>query len=196
MRGITTLILLLALVAFAKPSEKLPLPKELQAAELPWFAFDAKEGNEVINSDNLKELAKQKKYRKIVFSFFATWCIACREGLKKISDNSAELKKNDILVVLVNVAENLENYSRKKIDEWAKQNGYLKDEWLLAFDKFSNSLEDFGLQKDNSEVPLPKTLITDGNLRPLVLIGEEGEDFLRILNNHITLPTSKGEIHP
>jgi len=177
------LISLSALAVFAKPTEKLPLPKELQAAELPWFAFDAKDGDGVINRDNLKELAKQKKYRKVVFSFFATWCVACREGLKKISDNSNELKKNGVLVVLVNVAEKyLENYSRKKIDEWARQNGYLKDEWLLVFDKFSNSLEDFGLQKNESEeAPLPRTLITDGNLRPLMLIGEEGEDFLRIL---------------
>jgi len=183
MRGITIFILLSALAVFAKPSEKLPLPKELQAEELPWFAFDAKDGDGVINKDNLKELAKQKKYRKVVFSFFATWCVACREGLKKMSDNANELKKNGVLVVLVNVAENyLENYSRKKIDEWARQNGYLKDEWLLVFDKFSNSLEDFGLQKNESEeAPLPRILITDGNLHPLMLIGEEGEDFLRIL---------------
>ena len=177
------LISLSALAVFAKPSEKLTLPKELQAAELPWFAFDAKEGDGVINRDNLKELAKQKKYRKVVFSFFATWCVACREGLKKMSDNANELKKNGVLVVLVNVGEKyLENYSRKKIDEWARQNGYLKDEWLLVFDKFSNSREDFGLQKNESEeAPLPRTLITNGNLRPLMLIGEEGEDFLRIL---------------
>jgi thiol-disulfide isomerase/thioredoxin len=184
MRGITcALILLFALAAFAEPSKKLPLPKELQASELPWFAFDAKEGNGVVNNDNLKELAKQKKYRKVVFSFFATWCLPCREGLKRMSDNASELKKNGILVVLVNVAEKgLENYSRKKIDEWAKQNGYLKDGWLLVFDKFSSSLEDFGLQKSgNEEAPLPRTLVTDENLRPLMLIGNEGEDYVQIL---------------
>jgi len=183
MRGITILILLFALVIFAEPSKKLPLPKELQAGELPWFAFDAKEGNVVINSDNLKELAKQKKYRKVVFSFFATWCLPCREGLKRMGNNASELKKNGILVVLVNVAENgLENYSRNKIDEWTRNNGYLKDGWLLVFDKFSSSLEDFGLQKNgNEEAPLPRTLIADSNLRPLMLIGQEGDDYVQIL---------------
>ncbi|MDR2594121.1 MAG: redoxin domain-containing protein [Fibromonadaceae bacterium] len=183
MQGITYLfVLLLALTAFAEPSKKLPLPKELQG-ELPWFAFDKKEGNGVINNDNLKELANQKKYRKVVFSFFATWCLPCREGLKRMSESANELKKNGVLVVLVNVAERgLENYSRKKIDEWTRQNGYLKEDWLLVFDKFSNSLEDFGLQKSgNEEAPLPRTLVTDENLRPLMLIGSEGDDYVQIL---------------
>jgi thiol-disulfide isomerase/thioredoxin len=179
--------LLSALAAFAKPSEKLPLPRELQAEEMPWFAFDTKDSNgtyeRVINRDNLKELARQKKYRKVVFSFFATWCIPCREGLKKISGNSEELKKKGVLVVLVNVAEkSLENYSQGKIEGWARQNKYLSEEWLIAFDQFSNSLEDFGLQKSGSEeAPLPRTLIANGRLRPLMLIGSEGEDYLRIL---------------
>jgi thiol-disulfide isomerase/thioredoxin len=180
-------VLFFALAVFAKPSEKLPLPRELQAEEIPWFAFDSKDGNgayeKVINRNNLKELARQKKYRKVVFSFFATWCVPCREGLKKMNDYSEELKKNGILVVLVNVAEKgLEDYSCEKIERWARQNKYLNDEWLLVFDQFSNSLEDFGLQKNGStEAPLPRTLITDTNLRPLMLIGVEGEDYLRII---------------
>ena len=183
MYRITTLILLFALAVFAEPSKKLPLPKELQSSELPWFAFDVKDGDGVINSDNLKELAKQKKYRKIIFSFFATWCLPCHEGLKRMSEKANELKKNGVLVVLVNVTEkDLENYSRKKIDEWVRQNGYLKEGWLLVFDKFGSSLEDFGLKRNgNDEVPLPRTLITDENLRPIKLIGNEGDDYVQIL---------------
>jgi len=188
MRGIAyVLILLPALAVFAKPTEKLPLAKELQAGELPWFAFDAKDSDgtydKVINRDNLRELASQRKCRKVVFSFFATWCVPCREGLKRMSDNSEELKKKGILVVLVNVAERgLENYSRRKIDEWARQNGYFREGWLLVFDQFSNSLENFGLQTNGSaEASLPRTLIADGSLRPLMLVGEEGDDYLQIL---------------
>jgi thiol-disulfide isomerase/thioredoxin len=186
-RIISSFVLLSALAAFAKPSEKLPLPRELQAEEMPWFAFDAKDENgtydKVINRDNLKEFARQKKYRKVVFSFFATWCVPCREGLKIMSDNSQELKKKGILVVLVNVAEKgLEDYSYGKIDGWVRKNKYFGEEWLLVFDQFSNSLEDFGLQKNGStEAPLPRTLIADCNLRPLMLIGTEGEDYLKIL---------------
>jgi thiol-disulfide isomerase/thioredoxin len=187
MRRITYIFALLtALAAFAEPSEKLPLTDELKA-EMPWFAFNAKDGNgtyqKVINRDNLKELARQKKYRKVVFSFFATWCVPCREGLKKMSDNADELRKKNILVVLVNVAEqDLENYSYGKIDGWARQNKYFREEWLLVFDKYSTSLEDFGFQKnDSEEAPLPRTLIADSNLRPLILIGNEGDNYLQLL---------------
>jgi len=177
MRLAFSFMILFALAVFAKPSVKLPLPKELQGEELPWFAFDAKDEN-TINRDNLKELVKQKKYRRVVFSFFATWCIPCREGLKRMSDNAEALRKRGVLVVLVNVAErDLDNYSRKKIDGWVRQNGYLKDEWLLVFDRFSNSLEDFGLRNGSEEAPLPRSLVVDGDLRPLLLVGEEGDDF-------------------
>jgi len=182
MRIAFSFMILFALVVFAKPSAKLPLPKELQGEELPWFAFDAKDEN-TVNRDNLKELVSQRKYRRVVFSFFATWCVPCREGLKRMSDNAEALRKRGVLVVLVNVAErDLDNYSRKKVDGWVRQNGYLKDEWLLVFDRFSNSLEDFGLRKNGSEeAPLPRSLVTDVNLRALVLVGEEGDDFLRVL---------------
>jgi len=179
MRRITyVFILLSALVVFAKPTEKLPLTKELQAEELPWFAFDAKDGDgtydRVINRDNLKEFAKQKKYRKIVLSFYATWCIPCREGLVRMSKKAAELEKNGVLIVLVNVGE--DDYG--KISRWVS--GYVKDEWLLGFDRFNNLTGNFGLSKNGDEMPLPRTLLLNQNLRPLMLIGQEGDDFPQI----------------
>jgi len=184
MRRITySFVLLAALAIFAKPSEKLPLTNELNAEEMPWFAFNAKDDKgtyqKIINRDDLKELARQKKYRKVVFSFFATWCNSCREGLKKISENAGELKKRGVLVVLVNIAEqDLKNFSYGKIDEWARQNKYFADDGLLVFDKYSTSLEDFGF---GEKTPLPRTLIADINLRPLMLIGAEGDDYLQLL---------------
>ncbi len=191
---IFTLALLPALAVFAEPpqklalSEKLPLPHELQGEELPWIAAFETKGSDgtykkAITMNDIKALAAQKKYRKVVFSFFATWCANCQEGLKKMNQNAEELKKNGVLVVLVNVAEkDLENYSRKKIDEWGRQNGYFNDDWLLVFDKFSVSLEKFGLHKSKGEAPLPRTLIADNKLRPLTLIGGEGDDYLQILH--------------
>jgi len=184
---ICTLALFSALAVFAKPSEKLTFQKELQVEELPWFAFDAKDDNggygKTINKDNIKEIIKQKKYRKVVFSFFASWCTNCLEGLKRMSNNAEALKKKGVLVVLVNVAErDLDTYSHKKIDEWIRQKKLFSEEWLLVFDKFSNTLETFGLPKrGNEEAPLPRTLITDDKLRPLILIGVEGDDYLQLL---------------
>ncbi|MDR0516040.1 MAG: redoxin domain-containing protein [Fibromonadaceae bacterium] len=187
MRRLTlSFIVLSAVFAFAKPSEELPLPQALQAKELPAFGFDAKDGggtyNAVVNNAGLKELVRQKKSQRVIFSFFATWCVPCQEGLKLLSINSEELKKRGILIVLVNVAEkDLESYSPGKIEEWLKQKQYINKDWQLVFDMFSNSLSDFGLSKNNSDMPLPRTLITDANLRPLKLIGYEGDDFPQTL---------------
>ncbi|MDR2555739.1 MAG: redoxin domain-containing protein [Fibromonadaceae bacterium] len=156
-----------------KTSEKLPLPKELQN-ELPWFALVAKDEagtyNGVLTKDKVKAIAAQRKSKRVVLSFFATWCIPCREGLARMNKKAAELEKNGVLVVLVNVGE--DDYG--KVSKWVS--GYAKNEWLLGFDKFNNVPENFGL-KHNGEMPLPRTLILDPDLRPLMLIGDEGDDF-------------------
>jgi thiol-disulfide isomerase/thioredoxin len=179
MRRIMFLLTVLASFSFAaKPSEKLPLPKELQS-ELPWFAMIAKDDyatyNGVINRDNLKEFAKQKNSKKIIFSFFATWCVPCHEGLKLMSEKAGELEKSGTLVVLVNVGED----DFGKVEEWIKK--YTKKEWLLGFDKFGNLPKNFGLSKQGVDISFPRTLLTDANLKPLMLIGQEGDDFPQIL---------------
>jgi len=166
--------------AQGRPSERLSLSKELQG-ELPWFAMVTKDDygtyNGVLSKDKLKAIAKQKNSKRVVLAFYATWCIPCREGLAKISNNAAELEKSGVLVVLVNVGE--DDYDRTS--KWVSM--YMKDWWLLGFDKFNNIPENFGLSKHNSEMPLPKTLLLDNNLRPLVLIGKEGDDFPQILKD-------------
>ncbi len=179
MRRLTLIFILLAVFAvLAKPSERLSLPKEL-GGDLPWIALDAKDGEKsyggVLSSDKIKNIAKQRSRKRIVFSFFATWCTPCKEGLVRMSRNAAELEKRGILVVLINVGEN--DYI--KIDEWAK--AYFKEQWLLGFDSFQNVPEDFGLSKRGSEMSLPKTLILSPDLKPLLLLGEEGDDFPQIL---------------
>jgi len=166
--------------AQGKQSEKIPLPKELQG-ELPWFAVVAKDGegtyNGILNKDKLKALAAQKNSKRVVLAFYATWCVPCREGLARMSEKAAELEKNGILVVLVNVGE--EDYD--KINKWVS--GYAKEGWLLGFDRFNNLPNNFGLSKNGGEMPLPGTLLLDKNLRPLMLIGQEGDDFPQILKD-------------
>ena len=173
------LLMVLAGFSFAGPSEKLPLPKQLQVAKLPWFALDAKDGegtyNEIINNDKLKEIARQRNSKRVVFAFFATWCLPCRDGLRLLSEKNEELKKHGILVVLINVGENDYVKTGKWIEEYAKK------DWLLGFDKFSNLPENFGLSKHGAEMPLPATLVLDSDLRPLMLIKREGDDYPQIL---------------
>jgi len=172
---------LLANLSYAegKLSERLPLTKQLQG-ELPWFALVAKDGestyNGVLSKDKLKAIIKQRNSKRVVFSFYATWCIPCKEGISKLSSNSADLEKNGVLVVLINAGE--ADYA--KSNKWVST--YIKDEWLLGFDKFNNMPENFGLsKKGDSQMPLPKTLLLDQDLKPLLLIGDEGDDFPHIL---------------
>jgi thiol-disulfide isomerase/thioredoxin len=167
--------------AQSKLSERLPLPRELQG-ELPWFAVVAKDSegtyNGILNKDQLKAIAKQKNSKRVVLAFYATWCIPCREGLAKMSKKAAELEKSGVLVALINVGE--DDYG--KIGKWI--NGYAKDEWLLGFDKFNNLPENFGLSKHGEDMPLPRTLLLDQDLRPLMLIGQEGDDYPQILKDN------------
>ncbi|MCL1956686.1 MAG: TlpA family protein disulfide reductase [Fibromonadales bacterium] len=176
-------IAFLANLSFAedKPSVRLPLPKELMS-DIPWFALVIKNGEDsytgVLSKDKLKSIAQQKNSQRVVFAFYATWCIPCKEGIAKMSANAAELEKGGVLVVLINVGET--DYA--KTDKWVR--GYMKDSWLLGFDRFNNIPESFGLsKKGDSQMPLPKTLLLDQDLRPILLIGNEGDDFPLILRD-------------
>jgi len=167
--------------AEGKPSERLPLTKQLQG-EIPWFALVAKDGeniyNGVLSKDKLKAIMKQRDSKRVVFVFYATWCIPCKEGIAKMSNNAADLEKSGILVVLINVGEADYAKSSKFVSM------YVKDEWLFGFDKFNNMPENFGLsKKGDSQMPLPKTLLLDQDLKPILLIGNEGDDFPQILKD-------------
>jgi len=161
-----------------RPSEMRSFPKELQS-ELPWFAVVTKDiyggYTDILSKDKLKNIAVQKNSKRVVLAFYATWCIPCREGLIKMGNKAAELEKNNVLVVLLSVGE--EDYA--KINTFVS--AYVKDGWLLGFDKFNNLSENFGLSKGGGEMPLPGTLLLDKDLRPIMLIGQEGDDFPQIL---------------
>jgi len=169
----------LANFSFAEKSERINLPKELQS-EIPWFALVAKDDagsfNGVLSKDKVKAIAAQKNSKRVVLSFFATWCEKCLRGLTQMSNKAAELEKNGILIVLVNVAETEDDYN--KVSKVASK--YAKDGWLLGFDKFNNVPENFGLKR-NGEIELPRTLVLDKDMRPLLLIGYEGDDFPNVV---------------
>jgi len=175
-------LVFLANFSFAegKQSERLLLPKELKS-EIPWFALVAKDGentyNGILSKDQIKSIAKQRNSKRVVFAFYATWCLPCREGLARLASNAVELEKSGVLVVLINVGE--DDYV--KTNKWVSE--YMKNWWLIGFDKFNNIPENFGLSKHDSDMPLPKTLLLDNNLRPLLLIGNEGDDFLQIIKD-------------
>lgn len=165
--------------AQGSPSVILTMPKELQGDDVPWFAMVVKDGddsyNGVLSKDKLKALIKQKNSKRVVFAFYATWCISCKEGLARLGNKARELEKSGVMVVLINVGE--DDYA--KVNKWLS--GYEKEGWLLGYDKFNNIPANFGLSKNGGEMPLPGTLLLDQDLRPLMLIGQEGADFPQIL---------------
>ena len=174
----------LAVVLFAVPalfaaepaprSARLPLPAAI-ADSLPWFAvFELQNDNRPFTRNHLKALAE--KSERVALVYYATWCIPCREGLKQISKNASSLAAAKTSIVLVNVGER----EKDKITKFLTQ--YSLEKNLAVVDPFGRLTEGFGLIKEGENIDLPKTVIVDKSMRPSVMIGAEGADYIQILN--------------
>ena len=183
MKMIATLqvILLLSFVlSFAAESAELehsqilPLAAELQKG-MPWFAARTRDATKPFTKKDLESLVGQQT-KRVALVFFASWCIPCREGVIRLRDNQAELDKNGMLVVLVNVGET----ELPKIENWIKTNG--NEKWPVILDKFKSLSQKTGLISDlDTEFIFPKTILLDNQLKPVLLIGAEGKDWPRVL---------------
>ncbi|MGR3304326.1 MAG: TlpA family protein disulfide reductase [Candidatus Scalindua sp.] len=61
-------------------------------------------------------LAEYRNGKKTIIFFWATWCPHCREAMGKLNENSKELIKKDIKLVLINQGERekiVKNYIQK-----------------------------------------------------------------------------------
>ena len=61
-------------------------------------------------------LAEYRKGKKTIIFFWATWCPHCREAMGKLNENSKELIKKDIKLVLIDQGERekiVKNYIQK-----------------------------------------------------------------------------------
>lgn len=109
----------------------------------------------------------------VVLSFFATWCIPCRTGIKQLNDNKVKLSKNYIKVVLVNLT-----YSDEKEDE--KLESFMKDEKIVfnvIKDKSGEIAKKYGVAGSS----LPRTFLIGKNFNIKKIIGSEGDDFINII---------------
>ena len=156
-------------------SQKLPLTNQLQKDILPWFVARDKNDSQPFSRKNLENIIKPQT-KKVALVFFASWCIPCREGIVLLRDNEAELEKNGVMVVLVNTGEN----DLSKMENWVKING--SEKWPVIIDKFKNLQKSTGLISGAEiEIVLPKTILLDNNLKPVLLIGVEGADWPAVL---------------
>ena len=172
------LFLFLASTPFAWSREKskiLPLPPSIRDS-IPWFALrEMAPHNPPFTRQHL-QLEAEKSNRTILV-YFATWCLPCRAGILDLIRHQKDLEQSKIKVILVNLGEKDE----ETIEKWKKEMGI--PGWKILLDPFGRTTEGFGLIQEGTRMDLPKTLILDKNLKPLLLIGEEGEDYRTLLKD-------------
>lgn len=175
MKRMLVLSLLFFLVqnALAKESVEVPFPDAIRDS-IPWFAVrEISDNNTPFTKMHLAEIARQS--RRVALVYFATWCLPCREGLKKIASGRDELAVAGTSVVLVNVGERDTEMLMKYLQALSLE------KMKSVVDPFGRLTEGFSLTKENENMALPRTLIVDSALKPIMMIGEEGDDYLRLL---------------
>jgi len=185
---------------FAEPSVKLDLPPALQKEIIPNFAAKDKEVEEDFRISDLKK-AIEPTAERVALVYFSTPCKPCMEGMIQLRDNKDLLKKNKIQIVLINVGEAKSCLGTKSaqcgkdlkvVREWVKK--FSNPEWLLIMDVNQQLVWPFGLTKSKmDEVQLPRTLLLNNKLKPLLLLGTEGDNWPKVLWEEIEPETIKGE---
>jgi peroxiredoxin len=157
----------------------LPLPKELAATEIiPHFSAKDRSGEEPFQRRHLENMVRREPdVRRVALVYFATWCRPCAEGVRRLEKAKAELEANGVMAVLVNVGEGEEN--PEPVHRWVRTYGAA--EFPLILDIRKQLVGPYGLSEANGETVMPKTLVLDSKLKPLFLLGTEGDDFPEIL---------------
>jgi peroxiredoxin len=172
-------ILIAVLVAFiaqahGAPSVHLELPEELFKESLPDFTAKDREANKNFQKRHLLKLIEPET-KRVALVYFATWCKPCVNGAEELKKARKKLEKKGILTVFVNVGEK----DVKSVHKWIKK--YADPNFPLIMDTRSQMVGPFGLLEPDGTVALPKILILDEKLKPLFLIGTEGDDFPEVL---------------
>jgi thiol-disulfide isomerase/thioredoxin len=169
-------LLLLTATARSELSVVLELPEELGADILPPFSAKDKDAENGFQRRHLeKTVADAPKTKRVALVYFATWCKPCAEGAAKLKKARKVLKENGVMVILVNVGEK----EPEPVHKWIKDYGDPK--LPLIMDTKSQLAERCGLTGADGVVIMPKTLVLDAKLKPLFLLGTEGDDFPEIL---------------
>jgi len=182
MRIIQSAILLAALLpifSFAEKSTRLALPNELKQGIIPYFFVLEKNGIDALYREDIEQTVKKKGAKRVILSFFATYCLQCREEFAILKKNKAELEKRGILVYLIDVGEEIRVIGTKVKDMVEKNAG---STFPYYFDPYVILFKSFGLSKQGETPSLPITLILDSNLQVVgILKGQMGSDFPEVL---------------
>jgi thiol-disulfide isomerase/thioredoxin len=158
-------MLLAAALSFAKE----PLPEGLRGDAIPHFFFTTADGNDVYRDDFKK--MKKPGTKRIVLSFFTTWCEICKEEFSRLKNSVKELEKNGVQVYLVNMIklEKPPDYNYNKVKSFVKK--HAGDSFPLYFE----DSEDMGWGLRNV---FPTVIVLDADLKVIgFFAGEIGDDF-------------------
>jgi peroxiredoxin len=169
--------MLLAANAQSESSVRIPLPRQLaSAAAIPSFSARMTDGEQLFQKRHLEKLvAQDPQIKRVALVYFATWCAPCAAGSRKLRAAKETLRRNGVLVIFVNAGESDVTAIRK----WIKDYG--DPGFPLILDAKTQMLGPWGLTDPSGKVLMPRTLVLNRNLRPLFLIGTEGDDFPEIL---------------
>lgn len=160
-----------------EPSVRMALPRQLAHVEtLPPFTAKGGDGEQMFQKRHLEKMLKDDpRITRVAFAYFATWCAPCALGAGKLRASRETLKRNGVLVIFVNVGET----DIVAVRKWIKEYGDL--EAPLIMDTRSQMVGHYGLLEANGRVVMPRTLVLNRKLKPLFLLGTEGDDFPEIL---------------
>jgi len=182
---IATMLALMLLPVFsfgevAGPSEKMPLPKELQGNIIPDFFVLAIDNETEFNRDNLAAAAKKEGAKRVVLSFFATWCVEnCGSEFVKLKENAGALKAKGVQVYLIDVGEKIMQKGKEVSDFVSK---YAGNAFPFYFDQNAKMLKNFGIiERDAVKLELPRIVVMDANLKVLNVFTVTGNDFPQVL---------------
>jgi peroxiredoxin len=156
------------------------LPEQLRGEIIPNFSPVLAIDNETeLGRDDLKKAAQKPSTKRIVLSFFATWCVNCREEFVLLKKNKSELEKDGVQVYLIDVGESIHEKGAA-VEKFVRQ--YAGDSFPFYFDPNANLLKKFGLvEKSQTQFELPITIVLDANLKVLGILREARKNFPQVL---------------
>lgn len=163
------------------PSKKLsPLPKELQGNIIPDFYVLAIDNETEFSREKLAKEAKQIGAKRIVLSFFASWCIEnCGTEFVKLKENANILKEKGVSVYLIDVGEKIMQKGKEVSDFVSK---YAEDSFPFYFNQNASLLKNFGIiERNATQFSLPVIVVMDANLKVLSVFTNSGNDFPQVL---------------
>lgn len=157
----------------AAPSEIKLLPPAV-ADSLNWFAAREMGGaNMPFTRAHLAKVAAGSN--RVALVYFATWCVPCRAGMKKLVESRQELEQNGVKVILVNAGEREEAKIKKMVETLGAT------VFPVVLDPYKRLSEGIGLIKEGENIALPMTLVVDNAAKPVFMIGQEGSDWPSVL---------------